>query len=43
MSHIFRFQLDPFDGFVSDDAILIQNSPTLTEYSAGKSYGPRRA
>ncbi len=36
MSLIFRFQIDPFEGYATDYAILIQNSPALTAFNAGE-------
>jgi hypothetical protein len=32
LTYVFRFELDAFEGFASDYAVLIRNSPALTAY-----------
>lgn len=32
LTYVFRFEMDPFDGFASDYAILIQDAPALTAF-----------
>ncbi|WP_203293439.1 hypothetical protein [Maricaulis parjimensis] len=32
LTHVFRFEIDPFAGFATDYAILIRNSPAQTPY-----------